>query len=113
MNLISNKCFLKAPLFIGCLFILSSFFEPTKLAGTNAEVNLKIAQKDNNILVSVQTIRNSKTQFYMFTIDGELIKEFDINGSKKIIISKLKKGIYLYEFFSNDERLKNGKIELK
>jgi hypothetical protein len=25
----------------------------------------------------------------------------------------LEKGIYIYDFFSNDERLKNGKIELR
>ena len=107
-----NKGFAKGILFIACLLILSSFFEPPYKG--NTEVNLKVAQQEDNILVSVRTFSNSsKTQFYMFNIDGELVKQYDINGSRKIIISKLKKGIYLYEFFNNDERLKNGQIELK
>ena len=49
----------------------------------------------------------------MFNIDGDLVKEYNINGSQKILIAQMPKGIYLYEFFSNDNRLKSGKIELK
>ena len=104
--------FFKGILFVGCLLILSSFFEPETTS--KAEVNVKVAQLQDNIMVSVSSIKNdSHTQFYMFNIDGKLIKNYDISGSKKIIIEKLQKGIYLYEFFCKDARLKNGQIELK
>ena len=113
MNLPLYNKFSKGILFIGCLILFSSFFfEPA--TGFKAVVNLNVAQLDNDIMVSVESLNsNSQTQFYMFNIDGKLIKSYDINGSKKIIIQKLQKGIYLYEFFCKDARLKNGKIELK
>jgi hypothetical protein len=49
----------------------------------------------------------------MFNVEGKLIKELNISGSKKINITQLEKGLYTYDFFSKDERLKSGKIELK
>ena len=79
----------------------------------DVETSLKITQEDHNLLVTVKMSGNTPVQLYMFTLDGQLLKEYDINGSKKFIIQKLQKGIYLYEFFSNDEHLKTGKIELK
>jgi hypothetical protein len=112
MSLCLTKGFCPGFIFLGCLMVLSSFFDPrsTKMR----ERNLSVAQQDKNILVNVKSTKNNnKTQFYMFNISGELVKEYNINGSQKIIISQLPKGIYLYEFFSNDERLKNGEIELK
>lgn len=112
MSINFTKGFSPGLLFLGCLLIFSSFFDPK--SATNTDLDLRVAQQDNDILVSVKSGKtNNKTQFYMFNMDGDLVKEYDISGSKKIIIKELQKGIYTYEFFSNDQRLKNGKIDLK
>jgi hypothetical protein len=70
-------------------------------------------QENSGLTVSVKTSKNINVHFYMFTVEGRLVKELNIYGSKKISITPLEKGIYIYDFFSNDERLKNGKIELR
>ena len=112
MALQITKGFYPGFIFLGCLMVFSSFFDPN--SEKNNELNLMVSQQDNNILVSVKSVRNTnRTQFYMFNIEGNLVKEYSINGSKKITITQLEKGTYIYEFFNNDERLKNGKIELK
>lgn len=107
-----TKGFSPGFLFLGSLMALGSFFEPRLIK--NADVNLNVVQEENNILVSVKSSRiMRRIQFYMFNLEGSLVKEYDISGSKVITICLLPKGIYLYEFFNNDQRLKNGKIELK
>ena len=113
-DVLQKNSFLKGWIFLAFLFTLSAFLTPVaKMNAKEANTNLIIAQQDNNILVTVKSEKNTRIQLYMFSIEGQLIKEFDINGPKKFLIQKWKKGVYLYEFFSNDEHLKTGKIELK
>lgn len=79
----------------------------------NPDVIVSVVPEYGGLTVSVKTSKNIHVLFYMFTVEGRLIKELNIYGSKKIIITTLEKGIYIYDFFSNDERLKNGKIYLR
>lgn len=95
-----------------CVCVLASF--SNKKQFVNAETTVSIFQENDGFTVSVKTAKNNTNiRFYMFTVDGRLVKELNIYGSKRISISPLEKGIYIYDFFSNDERLKNGKIELR
>lgn len=94
-----------------CFCFLASFLiRDEKII--NAVV-VKVEQEKQNITVSVKSSKNNKIQFYMFNIEGKLIKDLNIYGSKRISISQIEKGVYMYEFFSNDERIKSGEIELK
>lgn len=79
----------------------------------NPEVTVSIVQENDGFTVSVKTAKNINVHFYIFTVDGRVVKELNIYGSKRINIPQLEKGIYIYDFFSNDERIKNGKIELR
>lgn len=94
-----------------CFCVLASFL--IKDEKISDAVVVKVEQEKQSITVSVKSSKNNKIQFYMFNIDGKLIKDLNIYGSKKISISQIEKGIYMYEFFSNDERIKSGEIELK
>jgi hypothetical protein len=96
-----------------CIFIASGFLINPENEFSRKTMILKVEQESDDIAVSVKADINNKIQFYMFNVEGKMIKEITINGSKKINISHLEKGIYIYDFFANDERLKNGKIELK
>ena len=80
---------------------------------SNPDVIVNVVQEYGGLTVSVKSSKNINVHFYMFTVDGRLIKELNIYGSKKISIPQLEKGIYIYDFFSNDRRLKNGKIEVR
>ena len=114
MKLNNVKYYLvRSVLLLTCVFVLASFSNKTKRF-VNAETTVSIFQENDGFTVSVKTAKNNtNVRFYMFTVDGRLIKELNIYGTKRINISPLEKGIYIYDFFSNDERLKNGKIELR
>lgn len=95
-----------------CLLLTTSF-TPDKNNFLNADTTISIMQENGGFTISVKTSKNINIRFYMFTVDGRLVKELNIHGSKRISITPLEKGIYIYDFFTNDERLKNGKIELR
>ena len=95
------------------IFFLSTGFTYNNTKLFTADANINIVQENDGFTVSVKTTKDINIRFYMFTVEGRLIKELNIYGSKKISITQLEKGIYIYDFFSNDERLKNGKIELR
>ena len=79
----------------------------------NTDVIVKVIPENGGLTVSVATEKNTTVHFYIFSVEGRLIKELNIYGSKRISITPLEKGIYIYDFFSKDERIKSGKIELK
>ena len=100
-------------LMVICISLQSFIIKPAEKSFTANTVSVKVVQEKNDLTVSVISPADNKIQFYMFSIDGKLIKELKIHGSKKISITQLEKGTYTYDFFSNDERLKSGNIELK
>jgi len=114
MKLNNIKYYLvRSTLLVVCIFLLAGF-TIKKNSFLNADTTVSIAQENDGFTVSVKTTKNNTNiHFYMFTVDGRLVKELNIYGSKRISITPLEKGIYIYDFFSNDERLKNGKIELR
>jgi len=115
MNLkIKAKYFLErsALLFAVC-FLLTAFVNRSNKTFSNTDTIVNVIQENSGLTVSVKTAKNINVHFFMFSVEGRLVKELNIYGSKKISITPLEKGIYIYDFFSNDERLKNGKIELR
>ena len=115
MNIKNKKIITRSLLFLSLCFVSQSFLAKsmpvTSLLNT---LLVKVEQEQNDIAVSVKTSKNyNKVEFYMFNVEGKLIKELSINGTKKINITQLEKGTYTYDFFSKDERIKSGKIKLK
>lgn len=97
-----------------CLLLTTAFIiTPDTKKFINTDAIVSVVQENDALTVSVKTSKNIHIRFYMFSVEGRLVKELNIYGTKKISITQLEKGIYIYDFFSNDERLKNGKIELK
>ena len=52
-------------------------------------------------------------QFYLFDMDGKLVKQTQIRNRETTLISKIEKGTYLFEVFSDDERIENGNLTVK
>ena len=105
---------LKSTAFFACFFLVTGFKAiPDDYKFSKADTVVSVVQENNDLTVSVKTSKNANIKFYMFSVEGRLIKQLNIYGSNKIRITQLEKGIYIYDFFSNDERLKNGKIELR
>lgn len=105
---------MKTAVMAGCFIISTGFvFRSGGNKFLNNDVTVSIVQENDGFTVTVKTTKNINVHFYLFTVDGRLVKELNILGSKRISISQLEKSIYIYDFFSNDERIKNGKIELR
>ncbi len=51
--------------------------------------------------------------FYVFDLAGTLIHQATLKGSLKHTLPALKKGIYLYDVFKDDESIEDGKIVVK
>ena len=116
MNLlVSVKYFLvRGAIVFAICFLLTAFIRRSdKKPGSFSETIVNVIMENSGLTVSVKTAKDINIHFYIFTVEGRLVKELNIYGSKKISITPLEKGIYIYDFFSNDERLKNGKIELR
>lgn len=106
------KYIIKNLVLCACFFVGTAFVNNSGDKKLN-DVTVSIIQENDGFTVNIKTSKNTNVHFYLFTVDGRLVKELNIYGAKRISITPLERGIYIYDFFSNDERLKNGKIELR
>ena len=49
-------------------------------------------------------------QLFLFNVEGKLIKQANIRNKETTVLNNMAKGTYLYEVFSDDERLENGQV---
>lgn len=49
-------------------------------------------------------------QFYLFDMEGKLVKQANIRNNQTTVLNKIEKGNYLFEVFSDDERIENGLV---
>jgi hypothetical protein len=51
--------------------------------------------------------------FYIFELDGTLLHQAVIGEKRKHTVTNLKKGVYTYDVFYNDEGIEHGKLIVK
>ena len=52
-------------------------------------------------------------QLYLFDMDGKLSKQIQIRNKETTVLTNIVKGYYLFEVFSDDERIENGQLVIK
>jgi hypothetical protein len=52
-------------------------------------------------------------QLYLFDIDGKLAKQVNIRNKQTTVLNNIEKGDYLFEVFSDDERIENGQVIIR
>lgn len=52
-------------------------------------------------------------QFYLFDMEGKLVKQANIRNNQTTVLNKIEKGNYLFEVFSDDERIENGMVKVR
>ena len=65
------------------------------------------------LLISANSRQKKNYQFFMFDMDGKLITQANIVNRETTVFGHLVKGNYLFEIFSNDERIKNGQLTVR
>ena len=56
---------------------------------------------------------NKVYQLFLFDVEGKLVKQTVVHNRQTGFLSKFVKGNYVYEVFSNDERIEDGNIVIK
>lgn len=99
--------------FIFILAINSSFISGSFI---KKEAFIKIytdPTTNGTLCVSLLNEKNQDLQFYMFDLEGKLIDNFFLKTKTIKKIDQLRKGIYMYDVFKNDESIERGSVELK
>ncbi|SRR5258708_2889477 len=52
-------------------------------------------------------------QLYMFDMDGRLVNKASIRNRETTVLTNLSQGNYLFEVFSDDERIENGQLTVR
>lgn len=52
-------------------------------------------------------------QLYIFNLDGEMVKQALIRDKETVVIDHIDRGDYLFEVFSDDERIENGQMMVR
>lgn len=52
-------------------------------------------------------------QLFLFDMNGTLVKQANIKNKQTTVINNIEKGIYLFEVFSDDVRIENGKVTVR
>ncbi len=53
--------------------------------------------------VNIRISNTEPLHFYVFDVSGTLMHQITLKGKNRYKIANLKKGIYMYDVFSNDE----------
>ena len=52
-------------------------------------------------------------QLFLFDLEGKLVKQANIRDKETTMVNKIEKGNYLFEVFSDDERIENGQVIIR
>lgn len=52
-------------------------------------------------------------QLFLFDLDGKLVKQANIKNKQTTVLEDIDKGNYLFEVFSDDERIENGQVIIR
>ena len=63
--------------------------------------------------ITVSSVSSDSLYFYIFDLEGVLVSRLILKAKEKKTIHDLKKGIYLYDVFHEDESIEQGKIIVK
>jgi hypothetical protein len=52
-------------------------------------------------------------QLFLFDVAGNLVKQANVQNKQTTVLDNIEKGNYLFEVFSDDERIENGQVIIK
>lgn len=79
----------------------------------NYNIEMRTNSSLHQLLITAGPEQKKVYRFYLFDIDGKLKAQADIRSSEKTAFVNISKGNYLFEIFSNDERIENGELTVR
>ncbi|HTF30931.1 MAG TPA: T9SS type A sorting domain-containing protein [Flavitalea sp.] len=65
------------------------------------------------VFFSVTGMEGKIYQLSVFDMEGRLVKQSEIRNKQTTHIKDLEKGVYLFEVFSDDDRISNGQLTFR
>ena len=102
----------------GCPLSIPTFSHDTILVQkliTSKKPRIKLypnAEQDV-LFFSVRGTEGKVYQLFLFDVAGKLIRQANIKNKETTVIDNIEKGNYLFEVFSDDERIENGQVIIK
>ncbi len=108
---------------VGCLPIAIGTSVPAYLQDTilvqkrttskKHRIKLYSATEQDVLFFSVRGSVKKEYQLFLFDVAGNLIRQANIKNKQTTVIDNIEKGNYLFEVFSDDERLENGQVIIR
>ncbi len=67
----------------------------------------------NALFFSVRGLEGKVYQLFIFDVTGNLVSQANIKSKQTTVIDNIEKGNYLFEVFSDDERIENGQVIIR
>ena len=82
---------------------------------TSKKHKIKLFQNDDQsaLFFSVRGLEGKVYQLFIFDVTGNLVSQANIKSKQTTVIDNIEKGNYLFEVFSDDERIENGQVIIK
>ena len=82
---------------------------------TSKKYRIKLYPNANNevLFFSARGSEAKIYQLFLFDIEGKLVKQVNIKNKQTTVLDNIEKGNYLFEVFSDDERIENGQVIFK
>jgi hypothetical protein len=114
-------------LLVALLFQSESIATPkplTSVAGDSIVIQKKNTRRSHKIALypdasqkvlffNVRGLEGKVYQLYVFDMNGNVIKQAETRNKQTTLIKNIDKGVYLFEVFSNDDRIGNGHIAVR
>jgi hypothetical protein len=103
---------------IGCPLSITANLPDTilvqkQITSKKHRIKLYPGAEQDVLFFSVRGSEEKVFQLFLFDVAGNLIKQANIKGKQTTVIDKIEKGNYLFEVFSDDERIENGQVIIK
>jgi hypothetical protein len=90
-----------------------SIFIFKKVLSKSYKISLYPDASQQVVFFSVQGTPGKVYQLYVFDLDGKLIKQSEIRNKQTTHIRDIGKGVYLFDVFSDDDRIGNGQLTVR
>ena len=82
---------------------------------TSKKYKIRLYPNANNevLFFSVRGNEAKIYQLFLFDIEGKLVKQVNIRNKQTTVLDNIEKGNYLFEVFSDDERIENGQVIIR
>jgi hypothetical protein len=84
-----------------------------KALSKSYKISLYADASQQVIFFSVHGIPGKVYQLYLFDLDGKLVKQCEIRNKQTTHIKEIEKGVYLFDVFSDDDRIGNGQLTVR